>query len=95
MNDLSTPVPMEEIKGIVTVNLDKAAKLNFAQVQQESRLEGKSVKSATYADLSKVSRVPKMRSLCKISFLHPVCLKFSCKLKIFSSKKDVLLAPVS
>ncbi|CBY12683.1 unnamed protein product [Oikopleura dioica] len=39
MNDLSTPVPMEEIKGIVTINLDKAAKLNFAQVQQESRLE--------------------------------------------------------
>jgi hypothetical protein len=95
MNDLSTPVPMEEIKGIVTVNLDKAAKLNFAQVQQESRLEGKSVISATYAELSKVSRVSKMRSLCKISFLHPVCLKFSCKLKIFSSKKDVLLAPVS
>jgi hypothetical protein len=40
MKDLKTGVNKEQVRLVVTQNLDKAAKLNFAQVQQESHLEG-------------------------------------------------------
>ena len=41
MKDLKTAVNPEDVRTTVTANLDRAAKLNFAQVQQESHLEGK------------------------------------------------------
>ena len=41
MVDLKTAVNAEDVRNIVTGNLERAAKLNFAQVQQESHLEGK------------------------------------------------------
>ena len=40
MKNLCTPVESEDIRSVITTNLDRAAKLNFAQVQQESHLEG-------------------------------------------------------
>ena len=40
MKNLCTPVESDDIRTIITTNLDRAAKLNFAQVQQESHLEG-------------------------------------------------------
>ena len=40
MKNLCTPVECDDIRTIITTNLDRAAKLNFAQVQQESHLEG-------------------------------------------------------
>ena len=40
MKNLTTPANADDVKTIITNNLDRAAKLNFAQVQQESHLEG-------------------------------------------------------
>ena len=40
MKNQCTPVESDDILTIITTNLDRAAKLNFAQVQQESHLEG-------------------------------------------------------
>ena len=40
MKNLTTPAIAEDVKTVITSNLDRAAKLNFAQVQQESHLEG-------------------------------------------------------
>mgnify|MGYP000670391732 CR=1 FL=1 len=40
MKDIKTAANPEEVRLVVTTNLDRAAKLNFAQVQQESHLEG-------------------------------------------------------
>ena len=40
MVDLKTAVNAEDVRNVVTANLERAAKLNFAQVQQESHLEG-------------------------------------------------------
>ena len=41
MRGLTEPADPEEVRMVITSNLDRAAKLNFAQVQQESHLEGK------------------------------------------------------
>lgn len=40
MKDIVTPVPPEEVKGVIRKNLEQAAQLNYQRIKDYAKIEG-------------------------------------------------------
>lgn len=46
MKDIVTPVPPEEVKGVIRKCLEQAAQLNYQRIKEYAKIEGKSANDA-------------------------------------------------
>lgn len=47
MKDIVTPVPPEEVKGVIRKCLEQAAQLNYQRITEYAKIEGKQKPSIT------------------------------------------------
>lgn len=50
MKDIVTPVPPEEVKGVIRKCLEQAAQLNYERIKEYAKIEGKRAHSALSRD---------------------------------------------
>lgn len=50
MKDIVTPVPPEEVKGVIRKCLEQAAQLNYERIKEYAKIEGKRAHGALSRD---------------------------------------------
>lgn len=61
MKDIVTPVPPEEVKGVIRKCLEQAAQLNYQRIKDYAKVEGK-CRSTMTADVRNTHSVSQLRS---------------------------------
>lgn len=50
MKDIVTPVPQEEVKGVIRKCLEQAAQLNYQRITEYAKIEGNQNNPASHSD---------------------------------------------
>lgn len=55
MKDIVTPVPPEEVKGVIRKCLEQAAQLNYQRIKEYAKIEGKRARGTSVGDANDAS----------------------------------------
>lgn len=58
MKDIVTPVPPEEVKGVIRKCLEQAAQLNYERIKEYAKIEGKRTAHASLSNANDANDVP-------------------------------------
>lgn len=75
MKDIVTPVPPEEVKGVIRKCLEQAAQLNYERIKEYAKIEGKRTPNASVGDANDANDVSCVVDLISLS---------GCVRKLFS-----------